>query len=317
MTDHIPGIHHITAMVNDAQQNIDFYTEVLGLRMIKLTVNFDDPGTYHLYFGDEQGRPGTLLTFFPWEDLRPGTSGAGQASAVALAIPPTALDYWTERLASYAIRAGNPMPRFQQQVIPFSDPAGLLLELVTQPDTADYPGWAGGPVAAEHAIRTIAGVTLTVNQQRPSAALLTDVFGFTYAAAEEHRHRYLAGDGRTTVDLLQRPDLPYGMMGAGSVHHIAWRTASDEQQLAWQRLLSSWGLRVTPVQERQYFRSIYFREPGGVLFEIATDQPGFAIDEPLEQLGTRLMLPPWFEGQRATIERRLPPLSLPTLAQED
>jgi glyoxalase family protein len=310
----LAGIHHITAMVDDPQHNVDFYADVLGLRLVKQTVNFDDPSTYHLYFGDELGRPGTILTFFPWPHLRRGTHGSGQISAIALAIPADSLSYWVQRLEQYGIRAGDPAPRLGQQVIPFYDPAGLLLELVAQPDGAERSGWQDGPVPAEHAIRDIAGVTLTLARREPTAALLTDVLGMEHSASEEHRFRYVMGDGRTTVDIVHRPDLPYGQMGAGSVHHVAWRTPDDDQQQVWQRTLRQHGVDVTSVRDRQYFHSIYFREPGGTLFEIATDTPGMTTDETPEQLGTGLKLPPWLETQRAQIERLLPPIVHPAAA---
>jgi glyoxalase family protein len=308
----LSGIHHITAMVDDPQQNVDFYTEVLGLRLVKQTINFDDPSTYHLYFGDELGRPGTILTFFPWLHLRPGTSGNGQVSAIALAIPAAAVEYWVERLSAYGIRAGDPAPRFDQQVIPFYDPAGLLLELVTQPDAAEVYAWQGGPVPVEHAIRGIVGITMNVAQHGPTEALLAGTMGFRQVASADNRLRYVTGDGGSgaVFDLVVRPDMPYGTLGAGSVHHIAWRTPTDAQQLEWQQRLRDSGVLVTPVRDRQYFHSIYFREPGGVLFEIATDEPGFAIDERAEELGTHLKLPPWLEEQRGAIGRTLPPLKL-------
>lgn len=316
MAERITGIHHVTAIADDPQRNVDFYADVLGLRMVKQTVNFDDPGTYHLYFGDDLGRPGSILTFFPWLGIRQGTSGSGLTSAVSLAIPAGALAYWQERLDSYGIRHGDPTLRFDEQVIPLYDSSGLLLELVTQPESEALPAWTGGGVPAAYAIRHIAGVTLTYNHYQPTAALLVDGLGFTHTGSEGNRLRYVAADGSTSVDILHRPDVPYGTMGAGSVHHIAWRTPDDEQQQAWQRALGRQGLGVTPVQDRQYFHSIYFREPGGVLFEIATDPPGFTIDEAPEQLGSRLMLPPWLEGQRSAIERRLPPLTLPGSPQQ-
>lgn len=311
----LTGIHHMTAIVDDPQVNVNFYTDLLGLRLVKRTVNFDDPFTYHLYFGDELGRPGTILTFFPWTMARHGTSGSGQISATALAIGPDSVAFWVERLRSYGIRFADPVVRFGQQVISFYDPAGLLLELVTQPDVIDCAGWAGSAIPIEHTIRGIAGVALTLAHQERTARLLTDVLGFRYVASEDNRFRYATGDGGsgTLVDLVIRPDLSYGALGTGSVHHIAWRVADDEEQAAWQRILRQHSIDVTPVRDRQYFRSIYFREPGGVLFEIATDVPGFATDEPPEHLGTQLMLPPWLEAQRSDIERRLPQLKLPDL----
>jgi glyoxalase family protein len=306
------GLHHVTAIVDDPQQNVAFYRDVLGLRMIKQTVNFDDPSSYHLYFGDETGSPGSILTFFPWAGIRRASRGSGQISAIALAVPEAALPYWSERLASFDIRASDRAPRFGQSVISLYDPAGLLLELVAQPAAAERPAWTSGPVPAEYAIRTMAGITLVSARPAHTSAALSEALGFREAASEGNRTRYLVGQGSAEAyaDVEQRPDLPYGQMGAGSVHHVAWRVADDAQQRAWQRRLNDSGIAVTPVRDRQYFHSIYFHEPGGALFEIATDGPGFTIDESLEQLGSRLMLPPWYEERRAEIERVLPPLNL-------
>jgi glyoxalase family protein len=312
------GLHHVTAIVDDPQQNVAFYRDVLGLRMIKQTVNFDDPSTYHLYFGDEEGSPGSILTFFPWVGIRRASRGSGQISAIALAMPEAALPFWSERLESFGIRASDPAPRFGQAVISLYDPAGLLLELVAQPAATERPAWEGGPVPTEYAIRGMAGITLVSARPAHTAAALGEALGFREAASEGNRTRYLVGQGSAEAyaDVEHRPDLPYGQMGAGSVHHVAWRTADDEQQRAWQRHLSSSGIAVTPVRDRQYFHSIYFHEPGGALFEIATDGPGFTIDEPLEELGTRLMLPPWYAERRAEIERVLPPLNLAAQERE-
>ncbi len=309
----LTGIHHVTAMSSDPQQTVDFYADVLGLRLIKQTINFDDPSTYHLYFGDESGRPGTILTFFPWLHIRRGREGSGQVSAITFAVPAGALPYWTARLDSYGLRFSDPAPRFEQQVVQFYDPSGLLLELETQPDVASKPYWHGGEVPAEAAIREIAGITITVARRELTAALLTEVLGFRQLASEDTRTRYATADGgsSTLVDLLHRPDLPYGMLGAGSVHHVAWRVPDDAQQAAWREALTDAGVAVTPVRDRQYFHSIYFQEPGGVLFEIATDTPGFTLDEPLDALGSSLKLPPWLEPQRGSIERNLPPIQVP------
>lgn len=306
----ILGIHHVTAIVDDPQENVDFYTEVLGLRLVKQTVNFDDPYTYHFYYGDDLGRPGTIITFFPWVGIRHGSRGAGLVSAIAFTVPEGALDYWAERLTRYGIRSGGPELRFGEPVLSFYDPSGLLLELVAQRDAESRPGWRDGPVPTEFAIRGFAGVTLTLNNAGPTATLLTGVMGLRQGATEGNRSRFLMSDGtvETAVDIVNRPDVPFGMMGSGSVHHVAWRVADDAQQLAWRDTLTRSGLDVTPVQDRQYFHSIYFREPGGVLFELATDQPGFATDESPAELGQRLMLPPWLESRRAEIEQRLQPV---------
>ncbi len=313
----IPGIHHITAIASDPQRNLDFYTGLLGLRLVKLTVNFDDPGTYHFYFADELGHPGTILTFFPWPHARKGLQGAGQVTALGFSIPEAALDYWRERLTSQGISVEEPAQRFDELVLAFADPDGLPLELVARPGAEMRPGWNGGPVPAEQAIRGFSGATFTVAEHEPTAALLTDVMGFHLAAEDDTYRRYDIGAGTALarIYMIASDDLASGVMGAGVVHHIAWRTPTDEQQLAWRAELLHHGLQVTPVRDRQYFHSIYFYEPGGILFEIATDPPGFATDETPEELGTHLKLPPWLEPQRAQLERMLPALRLPGVRQ--
>ena len=313
MAQQITGIHHVTAIVDDPQQNIDFYAGVLGLRLVKQTVNFDDPNTYHLYFGDEFGRPGTILTFFPWPGARHGSRGTGQVSAIALAIPANSLDYWEQRLTSYGFIVSEPTSRFGEQIISVYDPSGLLIELAAQSEPSETYIWKDGFVPPNHAIRGISGVTLTVAQHESTAALLTDIMGFHKVDEVGSYVRYAGADDGPGkhVDVVSRPDVPQGLVAAGTVHHIAWRTPNDEEQQAWRELLLQRGYEVTPIRDRQYFRSIYFREPGGVLFEIATDDPGFAVNEQPDELGTRLMLPPWLEERRTQLEQTLPPITLP------
>jgi glyoxalase family protein len=316
MDRRIPGIHHVTAIASDPQRNVDFYTETLGLRMVKLTVNFDDPGTYHLYYGDESGQPGTILTFFPWPGAGRGRRGTGQVAVTSFLVPEGALDYWQDRLTRHAARPGPRQRRFDEEALAFLDPDGLQLELVVRPDVGKEPAWDGSPVPLDYAIRGFHGVTLWENDPEPTAALLAQTMGFTPAAEAGPRFRFRgAAEGPgTVVDVVHLPDGERGRSGAGTVHHVAWRTPDEAQQLAWREALSDTGLHVTPVMDRQYFRSIYFREPGGVLFEIATDPPGFLRDESLEGLGTHLMLPPWLEARRAEIEALLPELILPDSA---
>jgi glyoxalase family protein len=312
MGKQIPGVHHITALAGDPQQNIDFYTQVLGLRLVKLTVNFDDPGAYHLYFGDEVGHPGTILTFFSWPGAQRGRRGAGQLTSTAFSIPELSLDYWLDRLQNQGVAVEGPTARFNDQVLTFEDPDGLLLELVARPDVELREGWKDGPVPSEHAIRAFNGITLIERNQERTAATL-NALGFKPVGQEGNRFRYQAGEGSegAIVDVLEAPDERLGIVSVGTVHHVAWRTPSDEQQLEWREELIELGHNVTPVMDRQYFHSIYFREPGGVLFEIATDPPGFTLDETPEELGTHLKLPPWFEPMRARIEQSLPPMKLP------
>jgi glyoxalase family protein len=316
----ILGLHHVTAIATDPQRNIDFYTGLLGLRLVKVTINFDDPGSYHLYYGDDRGHPGTLLTFFPWPTAPKGRRGTGQATAVSFSIPQEALDYWVERLKSHAIAVDGPVARFAEQVLALADPDGLALELVAHEGATERTGWTHGPVPAAYAIRGLACVTLSVAGYERTAALLTRTLGFRPVEQEVDgaRFRYEVGSGGygTFVDVLCLPEAPRGRVAAGTVHHVAWRTPDDEQERAWREELSHQGLNVTPVIDRRYFHSIYFREPGGVLLEIATDPPGFTVDEPPEQLGTHLMLPPWLEPHRAELEQALPPLSLPAKVVE-
>jgi predicted esterase/catechol 2,3-dioxygenase-like lactoylglutathione lyase family enzyme len=309
------GIHHVTAIVEDPQENIDFYATVLGLRLVKQTVNFDDPYTYHLYYGDELGRPGTLVTFFPWPDGRRGSRGAGQINAMAFAVPVGALSFWQQRLTAYDWRFGGPEDRAGAAVLSLYDPAGLLLELVEQP-SAERGSARSGDVPPDAAIQRLFGVSLTLAQAAPTAAFLTDQLGFRAIEGRPGLARYAAGAGvdASVVDLIERPDVPRGQIAAGSIHHVAWRVADAGALQGWLHKLTRQGANVTPIRDRQYFRSIYFREPGGVLFEIATDAPGFAIDEPPAELGARLMLPAWLEPQRANIERRLLPIRVPGVA---
>ncbi len=312
MTDPIRGIHHITAIASDPQRTLDFYTQALGLRLVKLTVNFDDPGTYHFYFGDEAGRPGTILTFFPWNDIRRGRRGLGQVAVIAFRIPSSSTGFWQNRLQQLNITASGPFTRFNEEIITLLDPDGLQIELAAASGHSQASAWAGSPVPAEHAIRGFAGPTLLVNGFEKTAALLADTFGMRQTAQSGPRYRFLAGEGNgAQVDVEVRPNEMPGRMGAGVVHHIAWRTPSDAQQAEWREMLLRQGFDVTPILDRQYFHSIYFREPGGILFEIATDPPGFATDETIETLGTGLKLPPWLEPRRTEIERSLPPLRLP------
>jgi catechol 2,3-dioxygenase-like lactoylglutathione lyase family enzyme len=304
------SIHHITAIAGDPQRNLDFYTDVLGLRLVKLTVNFDDPAAYHLYFGDETGRPGSILTFFPWPDGYRGRQGTGQVGTVSLAIPSGSLGFWVERLLRHGIRYEGPSRRFDEQVLAFSDPDGLLLELVATPRVAAVEGWAGGPVPQEHAVRGLHGGTIWEDGDRGTAEFLTRFMGLRQVAEEGNRLRFESGpDGvGSVVDLRRVPGFWAGDGGVGTVHHIAFRTPSDERQLEQRARIEQAGFAITPVVDRQYFHSVYFREPGGVLFEIATDGPGFTVDESLESLGEQLVLPPWLEPHRQDIERGLPAL---------
>jgi len=315
------GIHHVTAVAGDPQANLDFYTGVLGLRFVKRTVNFDDTATYHLYYGDETGTPGTALTFFPFDGGRGGRPGRGQAVATAFAVPAGSLDYWAERLADADATVGDRRTRFGAGVLSFEDPDGQPLELVEIEPGADWPiePWDGGPVPAEHGIRGFFGVTLHSAEPEATERVL-EVLGLARVGSETEaddgaeRVRYAAdGDHATVVDVLHRGP-PRGRPGVGTVHHVAFRAPDEDEQLAWREELQDAGQFVTPQKDRQYFRSIYFREPGGILFEIATDGPGFAADESVDELGSALKLPPWLEDERERIESSLPPLEAPESA---
>lgn len=309
----IQGIHHITAFAKNPQTNAHFYHTVLGQRLVKTTVNFDDPGTYHLYYGDEIGTPGTIMTFFPWPHAARGVPGNGEVAATAYTIRPEALAYWQGRLADHAVDFSDVTHRFEAEVITFRDPDGMALELVTSEAPATIQFWAGGPVPAEQALLGFHSATLWVDSAAATGAVLTEQLGYDFVAQEGNRYRFkgAANDIGLYLDLLERPGLPRGRMGAGSVHHIAFRTVDDAEQLEYLDKLRQAGLNVTPVQDRQYFRSIYFREPNGVLFEVATDAPGFAYDEPVAELGHSLKLPDWYEPQRAKIEQSLPKFTHP------
>jgi glyoxalase family protein len=306
----IVGLHHVTAIASDPQQNLDFYTQVLGLRFVKRTVNFDDPGTYHFYFGDDAGSPGTILTFFPWPNASRGTAGLGEVTRTAFSIPVSSLDYWIQRLSDHHVLHERTGTRFDEEVLTFPDPDGMKIEIVANHDAGpvDAPRFADVP--AEHAIRGFFGVTLYESEAEQTSKVL-NVMGFHQIAEAGNRLRF-AAEGKALgnhIDLLIDPKGSYGRSGAGTVHHIAFRASDDAAQLEWRAIIAE-HLQVTPVMDRTYFHSIYYREPGGVLFELATDPPGFALDEPIESLGEELRIPEWLESRRDFIEKRLAPIKL-------
>jgi glyoxalase family protein len=306
----IAGLHHVTAYASDPQRNLDFYTQILGLRFVKKTVNFDDPGTYHFYFGDDAGSPGTILTFFPWQHAARGIAGAGETTHTAFSVPVGSLDYWGERLTAEGVLVERTGRRFDEEVLTFADPDGMKLELVAHADAGAANPSRFSTVELAHAIRGFFGVTLLERELQATEATLR-LMGFARKAEEGSRVRFEApGDalGRR-IDVVVQPNAGYGRSGAGTVHHIAFRNVDDAAQLAWRAEIEK-QLQVTTVQDRTYFHSIYFREPGGVLFEMATDPPGFALDEPVEALGEELRIPEWLEPRRASIERRLQPITL-------
>src|SRR5579863_1738827 len=307
----ILGIHHVTAIASNPQRNLDFYREVLGLRLVKRTVNFDDPETYHFYFGDEVGTPGTILTFFPWLFASPGRTGAGMATTTSFNVPDASLGYWEERLKKLGIPVKREPTRFEEEVLAFSDPDGLNLEIVGHTNTRAPHPWQEAAVPSQHSIRGFYSVTLSEQGCEKTAELLS-IMGFQKIAEDGNRFRFDVGEGGASarLDLLWTPQAPHGDMGAGSVHHVAFRVRDDASQLDWRKFLVEKGLHVTPVRDRIYFHSIYFHEPGGVLFELATDPPGFALDEPIEALGQSLKLPPWLESRRSRLEKSLPAIEL-------
>lgn len=305
----IQGLHHITAVAGDPQRNVDFYRQVLGQRLVKTTVNFDDPGTYHFYYGDEVGTPGTVLTFFPWRNMGRGRVGNGETAATAYSIRPESVGFWRSYLARQGVTLHDAETRFGADVLTFDDPDGMRLELITNEAPATFRHWEGGPIPAGHALRGFHGVTLWLDRAEPTAELLTGQLGYKLVGQEGSRFRFAAAgnDIGQFVDIVERPGQAVGRFGAGSIHHIAFRTVDDAEQQEYLTQLRQAGERVTPVQDRQYFRSIYFRTPGGVLFEVATDAPGFLYDEPVAELGESLKLPTWLEPHRAEIERAVPP----------
>jgi glyoxalase family protein len=302
----ISGLHHITALASDAQKNVDFYAGILGLRLVKKTINFDAPEVYHLYYGNEKGSPGTIMTFFPFPGLHKGRKGKGQLTVVSFSISEHAVDYWITRLNRFKIKCEGPQQRFDELVIDLEDWDGLSLELVAN-QKDKRPGFTYGNIPVEFAIKGFYGMTLCEECYEKTASLLTTQMDHVLIAEKENRFRYSASSQPGDfVDILCTPDILKGIAGYGTVHHVAFATADDTTQLKARDKLLKWDLNVTPVLDRQYFRSIYFREPGGVLFEIATISPGFTIDEPLECLGEALKLPPWEEYNRLRIEERLP-----------
>lgn len=305
----LQGIHHITAIGGAPQPNVDFYRTLLGQRLVKRTVNFDDPGTYHLYYGSGNGQPGTILTFFPVVGITQGRRGTRQATEVQFNVPAGSLGWWADRLKPHNLITSGPSKRWDEEYLVVLDPDGLKLELVASADANPYQPATESGVDAAHAIHGFRGVTMTVEGYESTARLLTEVFGFTLEKELVNRYRFVSADG-SRVDLVCAPGERPGWVSGGTVHHVAFRAKDDTHQDELRDALLSRGFNVTPRLDRQYFHSIYFREPGGVLFEIATDPPGFTKDESPELLGTGLKLPEWLEADRATIEAALPPISL-------
>jgi glyoxalase family protein len=305
------GIHHITAMVNDAQRNIDFYAGMLGLRLIKKTINFDRPEVYHLYFGNDTGNPGTVITFFPWAKQLKGRIGTGQVGVTSYLIPKGTTSFWENRLGKFNIEYVSTV-RLAERYLKFNDPDGLQLELVER-DEGPINHWSIGGVQAENAIKGFSGATLYSAQPHKTTDVLENVMGLECIGQEGDYLRFKA-DGHlgNTIDIQLNPSVR-GLMGAGTVHHIAWRAKDEEDLLRWRSLLQDKGYYPTEIRDRNYFKAVYFHEEGGILFEIATDPPGFSVDEPVAELGKKLMLPSWLESKREELEETLPPVEVRVL----
>ena len=306
----ITGIHHITCIAGNAQENLDFYTGVLGMRLVKKSVNQDAPDTYHLFYADGEAHPGADLTFFPWGDAPPGRKGTGLASEIALAVPQGTLAFWSERLARYGVTTGTLETRRGDRALPFVDPHGLDVALVETADAREFVPWEKSPVAPERQIVGLHAVRLWERDLSQTASFLTGIMGFVSMGDVDGWHRFGLGDGGSGrhLEIRELPQQAHGQWGVGTMHHVAWRVPDDATELAVRRRVDLAHRRPTEVIDRFWFKSVYFLEPGGVLFEIATDGPGFTADEELSALGERLVLPPWLEPHRAEIERSLPAL---------
>ncbi|MDQ2767225.1 MAG: ring-cleaving dioxygenase [Gemmatimonadota bacterium] len=310
---HIKGIHHVTAISGPAQENLDFYAGTLGMRLVKKSVNQDDPSTYHLFYADGEGHAGSDLTFFPWAHMPRGRDGTGLTNEVSLAVPAGSLPYWIERLRKHGVKIGAQAMRFGEQALPFTDVLGLRLALVETSDAREFTPWSGSPVPVEHQIRGLHTVRISERNRAATEQLLTAGMGFALLAEENGWKRYALGAGGSgrVLDVEELPNVSRGAWGTGRVHHVAWRVDDDASELAARTQLHDVGTQTTEVIDRFWFKSVYFSEPGGALFEIATDGPGFEIDESADALGTQLILPPWLEPHRVEIEAGLPVLVTP------
>lgn len=308
MENKILGLHHITAIAGDAKRNFDFYSKILGLRFIKKTVNFDDPGTYHFYFGDEVGSAGTILTFFPWgEGIQQGRKGSGMATEIGYSVPKGSLDFWQKRFEKYNVIYNKPAQKFGEKYLTFLDPDGLKLELIESKTVDNRKAWETEEVKEDVATKGFHNITLTLNSIKATAAILTEIFGYKLIDQDVNRYRYATDtvENAAIVDLVELAEEKRGHVANGSVHHVAFRVKNDEVLMHFREKIEAFGLSITPQIDRQYFHSLYFREPGGVLFELATENPGFMIDETLEELGKGLKLPAQYEANRAGIEAHL------------
>ena len=311
MENKILGLHHITAIAMSAQRNYQFYTKVLGLRFVKKTVNFDDPKTYHLYYGNEQGAPGTILTFFPWEGARPGRPGPGMATEIGYSVPEGSLEFWQERFERHKIKFKKPAERFGERYLFFEDPDGLQIKLIIPVEADNRKAWVTDEVDETVATKGFHSITLTLQRIEGTAEILTEVFSYKYQGQENGRHRFItdAMEGANIVDLVESPLERPGYVAGGTNHHVAFRVKDDDILMGFREKVESRGLDITDKIDRNYFFSLYFREPGGVIFELASNNPGFMVDEPLNELGTHLKLPPQYEPLRGQLEQALTPLN--------
>ena len=311
MEGRILGIHHITAIAGPAQRNYDFYTRVLGLRFVKKTVNFDDPGTYHFYYGDEQGTPGTILTFFPWTHVRRGMNGVGMATGIGYSVPEGSLEFWKQRFVENGVAAGPETELFGERCLPFQDPDGLRLNLVIPAKVDNRKPWETKDITNSNATRGFHNITLSLRNIEATVAVLVDIFGYHLVREENNHYRFVtdAVDSANVVDIIRSPQGAPGIGAGGTIHHVAFRVKDEDTQMKFREAVLAKGIDITPKIDRNYFYSLYFREPGGVLFEIATDNPGFSVDEPVAELGTHLKLPAQYESQRSLIEKILDPLN--------
>ncbi|GAB2825646.1 ring-cleaving dioxygenase [Ferruginibacter profundus] len=310
MNNSILGLHHITAIADNAKRNFEFYTNVLGLRMVKKTVNFDDPGTYHFYFGDEVGTPGSILTFFPWEGIGRGRTGTGMATEIGYSVPAGSLEFWAARFTQFNVKHGAIAESFGEQYLSFEDPDGLKINLIVSKNTDTRKQWETADIKAANALKGFHSIVLTLRNIKATAAILTEIFGYKFLEQQGNRYRYITDAIETAaiVDLLESPDEARGNNTAGTNHHVAFRVKDEATLMEYREKILSKQLNITEKINRDYFFSLYFREPGGVLFELATENPGFATDETVAELGSSLRLPKQYEGARAKIEAALPKL---------
>ena len=310
MEERILGLHHITAIAGEARRNYNFYTHILGLRLVKKTVNFDDPYTYHFYYGDKIGTPGSILTFFPWEGMQAGRRGTRQVTEIGYAVPADSFDFWMKRFDQYQVDYQQPTEKFGEQLLTFFDPDGLKIEFIASKYPDERQPWETTEISAANASRGFHNVTISTNKLQPTADVLTNIFGYKLSDSYINRYRYITDAAETAqiVDIVEQPGGTVGHVAAGSVHHVAFRVKDDKVLMDFRNKIVEAGLNITEKIDRNYFYSLYFREPGGVLFELATDNPGFAIDEPVDELGKALKLPSQYESSRADIVQHLPQL---------